>query len=62
MGPLSRLLCLAYTIYTIESGKLAELMLARGNPAEDIRCLIKIKAVIQSGKLVEPPLLDFTRN
>lgn len=37
---------------TIQPGKLADLLLIRGNPIEDMRALHDIKAVYQEGKLV----------
>ena len=38
---------------TLEPGKLADLLLVRGNPAEDIKNIHNIEKVIQDGKIVE---------
>lgn len=37
---------------TIEEGKIADLLVVEGDPAEDVRALSRVKAVYQSGRLV----------
>lgn len=45
---------------TIETGKIADLVLVSGNPAENIQDLAKVEAVIQDGKMLELPLVDLS--
>jgi len=47
---------------TLEPGKLADLLLVRGNPAENIRNIRNIEKVIQDGKIVEPGYHRWYRN
>jgi len=45
------------SVGTIEAGKVADLLLVDGNPAEDIANLRRVVAVFQAGRLVESSLL-----
>jgi imidazolonepropionase-like amidohydrolase len=45
-------------IGTIETGKIADLLLVSGDPIADIRNLTKVERVIQGGKPVALPLVD----
>lgn len=47
-------------IGTVETGKIADLLLVDGNPAEKIDDLKKVKHVIQAGKPLTLPLVDLT--
>lgn len=48
-------------IGTIEVGKIADLIITPGNPAEDIRCLQKVEQVIQGGRPLTLPLVDLRK-
>ena len=41
------------SVGTIEVGKIADLLLVDGNPAEDISSLRRVAAVFQGGRLVD---------
>ena len=43
---------LGETLGSIEAGKLADLVLVRGNPLEDISALREVELVVQSGEVV----------
>jgi len=43
---------------TIEAGKLADLVIVRGNPLQDIRSLARVEHVIQGGKVLDLPLVN----
>lgn len=47
-------------IGTVEQGKIADLLLVEGNPADDIEQLKKVRHVIQAGKPLPLPLVDLT--
>ena len=46
------------SVGTIEAGKVADLLLVDGNPAEDIASLRRVVAVFQAGCLVDCGLVD----
>lgn len=48
-------------IGTVEEGKAADLLVVRGNPAEDIECLKDVEHVVQGGRPLELPLVDLSR-
>ncbi len=54
----ARILRLDDKIGTVEEGKLADLLLVEGNPAEEIDCLKQVRHVIQKGKPLPLPLVD----
>jgi imidazolonepropionase-like amidohydrolase len=43
---------------TVEAGKIADLVLLRANPLEDIRNTLTIEAVVQDGNLLDRATLD----
>jgi imidazolonepropionase-like amidohydrolase len=56
----AKILRLAHKIGTVEKGKIADLLIVNGNPAQDITCLKKVRHVIQGGKPLSLPLVDLT--
>ena len=48
-------------IGTVEAGKVADLLLVKGNPAENIDCLKEVRYVIQGGRILELPLVDLSK-
>lgn len=57
----AKILRIADQLGTIAAGKIADLILVEGNPAEDIRRLQKVTHVIQGGKVLKLPLVDLSR-
>ena len=57
----AEMLRVADRIGTVETGKVADLLLVRGNPAEDIRALTRVAEVIQGGRRLTLPLVDLSQ-
>lgn len=54
------ILRLQHKIGTVETGKIADLLIVDGNPAENIEDLKKVQHVIQAGNALSLPLVDMT--
>jgi imidazolonepropionase-like amidohydrolase len=57
----SRILRLEEKIGTVEEGKVADLLIVDGNPAENIEDLKRVRHVIQAGKPLSLPLVDLSQ-
>ena len=57
----AEILRLDHKIGTVQEGKVADLILAPGNPAEDIRALQRVSHVIQGGQPLSLPLVDLRK-
>jgi imidazolonepropionase-like amidohydrolase len=57
----AKILRVANELGTIAEGKIADMILVNGNPAEDIRTLQKVTHVVQGGKPLALPLVDLSR-
>jgi imidazolonepropionase-like amidohydrolase len=56
----AQILRLQDKIGTVEQGKIADLLIVDGNPAEDIEQLKRVRQVIQAGRPLSLPLVDLT--
>jgi imidazolonepropionase-like amidohydrolase len=57
----AEILRIADRVGTIETGKVADLLLVHGNPVEEISDLAAVDGVIQAGNVLELPLVDLSR-
>lgn len=55
------ILRIADEVGTVEVGKVADLLVVGGNPAEQIRDLTRVEHVVQGGRPLELPLVDLSR-
>jgi imidazolonepropionase-like amidohydrolase len=57
----ARILRLDDKLGTLEEGKIADLLIVEGNPAQDIEQLKQVRHVIQGGKPLSLPLVDLSQ-